>query len=414
MTSKRAENVRASDAARADESLRIDSAHVANPDLSAPEPSQAAVYEPVPLDVSPAATADQVRLQASQLATHLQRQQQAIDHRESELNARVAAMENQIRAARLWLEEQQAELTSREMEIERRQQTASPTRSDGLVTEGRRLPIDDEALRLRAEELDRRAAELDAAGRQLAERFGMGEAKSGLESLEAYRAQLEHSEKLLATAQAQWQEKFRELAEQRAAFARFVETERKKLADDRRRWSEAHQQDERELRRQQMELANRQGALQALRAEVVRRQQEDLEMRLATEELWSQLSEQVSPPAIAHSLGQIRMRLTEEFRLAKADVAGERATIKQLAEQVAGQHRLVSEKREQLQSWLGARLRDFEQLSNQLAERERQVDERRQAIESERSQWQAERFRLEQELRKLLRHGGARRNASAA
>ena len=89
-------------------------------------------------------------------------------------------------------------------------------------------------------------------------------------------------------------------------------------------------------------------------------------------------------------------------------------TIKQLAEQVANQHRLVSEKRDQVQSWLGARLRDFEQLSNQLAERERQVEERRQAIENERSQWQAERFRLEQELRKLLRHGGSRHSASAA
>jgi chromosome segregation ATPase len=277
-----------------------------------------------------------------------------------------------------------------------------------------RLPIADEALRLRAEELDRRAAELEAAGRQLAERFGMGEAKSGLEALEAYRAQLEHSEKLLATAQAQWQEKFRELAEQRAAFARFVETERKKLADDRRRWGESHQQDEREFQRQQSELANRQGALQALRGEVIRRQQETLEMRLATEELWTQLSAEAPPAAIAQSLGQIRLRLTEEFRLAKADLADERATIKQLAERVAGQHRLVSEKREQLQGWLGSRLRDFEQLSNQLAERERQVEERRQAIESERSQWQAERFRLEQELRKLLRHGGPRRNASAA
>jgi|GEM_PF-2131008 len=414
MTSKRAEKVRSSDAARADESLRIDSAHVASSESAALETPQPAVYEPIPLGVSPDATADQVRLQASQLASNLQRQQQAIDHRESELNARVAAMENQIRAARLWLEEQQAELASRELELERRQQIDTNSPTTGAANKDRRFPVDDESLRLRAEELDRRAAELDAAGRQLSERFGMGEAKNGLEALEAYRAQLEHSEKLLATAQTQWQEKFRELAEQRAAFARFAETERKKLADDRRRWSEAHQQDERELRRQQMELANRQGALEALRAEVVRRQQDDLEMRLATEELWAQMSNEAPPAALAQTLGQIRLRLTEEFRLAKADLAGERATIKQLAEQVAGQHRLVSEKREQLQSWLATRLRDFEQLSGQLAERERQVEERRQAIDNERSQWQAERFRLEQELRKLLRHGGSRRNASAA
>lgn len=414
MTSKRSENVRAIDAARADESLRIDSAHVAGAEGSAAEVAQPVAYEPAQLEVTPIATAEQVRLQSSQLAAHLQRQQQAIDHRESELNARVAAMENQIRAARLWLDEQQAELAAREMELARRQQQGASGHGNPAAPGSGAVQIDDQALRLRAEELDRRAAELDAAGRQLAERFGLGEGKSGLEALEAYRGQLEHSEKLLATAQAQWQEKFRELAEQRAAFAQFVETERKKLADDRRRWSEAHQQDQRELKRQQTELANRQGALEALRAEVIRRQQETLEMQLATEELWSQLSAEAPPAAIAQSMGKIRLRLTEEFRLAKADLASERAKIKQLAEQVAVQHRIVAEKREQMQHWLSGRLRDFEQLSSQVAERERQLDERRQALEGERSQWQAERFRLEQELRKLLRHGGPRRSASAA
>lgn len=413
MAKNKAEHVRASDPARADESLRIDSAHVAGLESPAAEPAPAASYEPLALDVSPAATTEQVRLQSAQLAAQLQRQQQAIDHRESELNARVAAMENQIRAARLWLDEQQAELALREAEVERRQQVAGTARPEEAVQVGGQS-VDDETLRLRAAELDRRAAELEAAGRKLAERFGMGEGKSGLEALEAYRSQLEHSEKLLATAQAQWQEKFRELAEQRAAFARHVETERNKLADERRRWAETHQQDVRELKRQQSELANRQGALEALRADVVRRQQEALEMRLATEELWSQVSNTAQPAAIAHSLGQIRLRLTEEFRLAKDDLAAERNTVKQLAQRVADQHRQVAEKREQIQSWVASRLRDFEQLSQQVVERERRVEERRQAIENERSQWQAERFRLEQELRKLLRHGGTRRGAAAA
>jgi hypothetical protein len=412
MANKRAEILRASDSARADESLRIDSAHVAGSGGPAEE-SKPVAYEPTPLDLSPAVTSEQVRSQAAQLALQLQRQQLEIDHRESELNARIASMENQIRAARLWIDERQTEITTRELELDRRQNSGAVQETNPSEA-GVRLSIDDEALRQRAAELDRRAAELDSVGRRFAERFGIGEGKSGLEVLEAYRGQLEHSEKLLATAQAQWQEKFRELSEQRAAFAKFVETERKKLADDRRRWGESHQQDLRELKRQQVELANRQGALEALRVDVVRRQQEALEIQLATQELWSRLATEAPPAAIANSLGQIRLRLAEEFRLIKADLVTERSTIKRLAEQVAGQHRQVAERREQLQSWLATRLRDFEQLSSQLAERERVLEERRQAIESERSQWQAERFRLEQELRNLLRHSGSRRNASAA
>ncbi len=415
MARKRAENVPASDPAPADESLRIDLAHISTATADAPQGDPPVSCEPAQLDNTPAATAELVRTQAAQLAAHLHRQQQDLDHRESELNARLAAMENQIRAARLWIDEREAELSMREMAVVRSERRTAPT-SDEPINVRRNVAdhVDDEVLRQRAEELDRRAAELEAAGRKLAERFGYGEGKSGLEALEAYRAQLEHSEKLLATAQAQWQEKFRELAEQRASFSRHMETERHKLADERRRWLETHRQDERERKRQQTELANRAGALEALRADVLRAQQETLEMRLAIEELWSQLSERMPPAALAQSLGKVRLRLTEEFRLAKAELTAEKAKIKQLAEQVADQHHALAEKRQQLQGWLSGRLRDFEQLSAQLAERERQLDERRLAVESERSQWQAERFRLEQELRKLLRHGGQPRSASAA
>ncbi len=48
---------------------------------------------------------EQMQNQAAQLAAQLSRQQMALDHREAEINARAAAVESQVRTARLWLAE---------------------------------------------------------------------------------------------------------------------------------------------------------------------------------------------------------------------------------------------------------------------------------------------------------------------
>src|SRR3990172_6947455 len=91
-----------------DAAMRVDAAHVVEgKDVIAHDSADAsagAVSEP-----STAVTLEQIRTQATQLASHLQRHQSSLDHRESELNARLAAMENQLRSARLWLGERHAE-----------------------------------------------------------------------------------------------------------------------------------------------------------------------------------------------------------------------------------------------------------------------------------------------------------------
>ncbi len=66
-----------------------------------------------------------VRSQAAQLAAHLQRQATSVDHREAELNSRLAAMESQVRNARLWFGEQQLEIETRQAELARREQELS-------------------------------------------------------------------------------------------------------------------------------------------------------------------------------------------------------------------------------------------------------------------------------------------------
>ncbi|MEX2122208.1 MAG: hypothetical protein WD847_21695 [Pirellulales bacterium] len=83
----------------------------------------------VPLAAQPAAAhqtglADVLppyRLQAEQLAELLRTRQHDLDRRESQLNARLAQFDEQLRGARLWLTEGRAELSKREADLDHRE-----------------------------------------------------------------------------------------------------------------------------------------------------------------------------------------------------------------------------------------------------------------------------------------------------
>ncbi len=101
----------------------------------------------------------QVRNQAEQLAAHLRRQQSTLDHRESELNARLAGVDHQMRSARLWLQEKQDELSTERRVLEERRTVVALR--EKAVENGQRDAGDDDIGRRLV--LDRREAELDAA-----------------------------------------------------------------------------------------------------------------------------------------------------------------------------------------------------------------------------------------------------------
>ncbi|MEX0979117.1 MAG: hypothetical protein WDZ48_09710, partial [Pirellulales bacterium] len=204
---------------------RVDRAHVRADELVPAE----LVAEPiasgaVPPECAPVITAHQVRLQAAQLATHLQRQQSAVDHRESELNARMAAMENQIRSARLWLDERHAEIAAQKADLERRERELA----DGAAARGER-PVasqtahDKNHLDERAAELDRREAELEAVAARLASRLQLAakneEIEQAVESLDTYREKLERAEAILSGQQNEVERERRQLADSRTTFA---------------------------------------------------------------------------------------------------------------------------------------------------------------------------------------------------
>ena len=396
---------------------RLDAAHVRADDEIAEGIAPVRLVDPAPsLALSAVAAVQQVRSQATQLAAHLQRQQVSVDHREAELNARLADMESQVRSARLWLSEhhleisrQKAELYRREKEIAERESRLAPIQNEttGSWPDASAASSKGSNPAERTVELDRRERELDALAERLAGRLAAAEqvedVQQALRALETRNQNLERAEKSLSIDQAELERQRRLLAEERVGFAEQAQADRQKLFEEQQRSVAHYERIGSNLERQSDELATRREALERMRAEFAHSQHEALEIRLATEELWSRLCGTMAPAALTQSLAQIRLKLAEEHRLTRSELAEQKSELQMLSVQLAEQHQKLAQQREDLHCWAQQRQIELEKQSGLLVAQQQQIGEERAGFRQMSSDWQNERFRLQQEIRRLLR-----------
>ena len=136
---------------------------------------------------------------------------------------------------------------------------------------------------------------------------------------------------------------------------------------------------------------------------------ETLEIRLATEELWAELAGSTPPAELTRSLGRIRGRLAEHYRMANADVEQKKSEIKQLRDHLSEQYEKLVRQKRSFDEWAAACRDEAEQ---QAARLQAQVEdiERREADMGEYARAaQAEKLELQQEIRRLRSKLVARR-----
>jgi DNA repair exonuclease SbcCD ATPase subunit len=114
---------------------------------------------------------EQMQLQVAQLAGHLRERLREVDRREATLNARLAQLESDLRASRMWLRERELEFQERESDLKRQieeLQDHAHTRGIEIQTvafddEARQAEMNerDEQLRLREDDLRERRFEVD-------------------------------------------------------------------------------------------------------------------------------------------------------------------------------------------------------------------------------------------------------------
>ncbi|MEX2114817.1 MAG: hypothetical protein WD845_16610 [Pirellulales bacterium] len=387
---------------------RVDPAHVMA-GAAAPAAAESSATDSEAAQVS----VQRVRSQASQLAAFLQRQATSVDHRESELNSRLAALENQVRNARLWISEQQLEIEQRQADLNRREQELDErsVRLAGHGTPDRKSrtgpTADDENLSRREAEIQRRQTELDALAARLADQLAASheveEARRALQTLAARAKDLDRTEQMLSAAHAEVQRQRQELAQEHTRFAEETEAQRRRAAEEQQRMAAEHDKTRAELKRQADELAARQNVLEQMRGDMSRSQQEVLEIRLATEELWARLCGSMAPAALTRSLAQIRVQLADQQRLVRSELAQQKLEIQALSARLAEQHHKLAERRAAIESWCDERQRELAAQAARLLEQEQRLADEGTEMVQQSEAWNNERFRLNQEIRRLLR-----------
>lgn len=310
-------------------------------------------------------TADQLRLQALQLAEILRQRQQELDAREASLNSCIACWEAEQRAARLHEIEQEA-----------------------------RLAAQYEALKQKQCELDRQAAQLNIRQNELGQQTqALQQREQTLhereQMLAAQELQVRRRLERLATAEAAQLRSVRQTEECLASATELNELRERLVAEYRSRMAELEKQ-RKAVERRAADIAKRETALKQLREEMARLHRETLELRLATEELWTRLSGAAPPPELIQSLAQLRSKLAKQYRLANAELAEERKMLETIHQQIAAEHEKLVRRKKDFDLWFTGREQECQKQAERLLACEQKL--RRQVLRFRRQSrlWQLE------------------------
>ena len=212
-------------------------------------------------------------------------------------------------------------------------------------------------------------------------------------------AALDRAEKLLATQQSELERQRKQLALERAQSQEQSRLDRQRFVQEQHGAAEGNDKTRRELTRLSDELAARQDALEQMRVDMSRSQQDVLEIRLATEELWARLCGTMAPAALTQSIAQVRLQLADQHRLVRAELAQQKQEIQALTAQLTEQHQKLARRVRTCR--LGPKPASGSSSSKPLRWR-RPSDESARSETSRswrREAWDSERFQLTQEIR---------------
>ncbi|MCA9186575.1 MAG: hypothetical protein R3E01_32140 [Pirellulaceae bacterium] len=362
---------------------RVDGAHVIRPtkrDLPLAEQPSMPALRAMAGQLSDGSSEQLIR-QADELGEYLRSQQLELDRRESTYNARAAAMENEMRVARLMYREREAGLRVREEEFERRM-TAIQDRTAEFksVEESIRRESD-----LVTQQCRSAAEQANEARHRWEQRLTQLDKSEQL--LQAQMSDLNHERQRLEQERSQLVHERRNLQQQ------FDMTQRKTKAELDRKHIE--------LSQRAKEIERRQAAARQLHMDVARMHREAMEMRLCTEELWGKLTEQVSPAELTKSLAEMRRKLAGQFQLANQSLAQQRQELKELIGKLAEHQNRVSKQRQEVQTWVARRNAEIEEQAARLVEREQQLENQKPDLQYLEKEIERQRHQYEQEIRRL-------------
>lgn len=350
-----------------------------------------AAESPMPLPADEPAD-EQVRLQADQLAVLLRNRQKELDHREAELNSRIARLDSDTRAARLWLSQRETELAARTEELAKRE----------------------EALREQEEALHKQEEEQAKHSTVQPDQLWQAETSAAQQMELLRRRQIENADRQLAETQAEIEKLREQLLSQQRSLTDETAVLREKMAAEHRAAMDDLEHKRKTVQRRADQVDRSRAALKQLRSELGRMHRETLEIRLATEELWIQLSGAAPPAALTRSLGRIRSKLAEQYREANAELIEERKELEAIREQLTKQHETLMKQKRRFERWVGGCQEECQQQASRLIAREEQVHREEIQFQEQTRYWQEERLKYQLQLRQLRAKTAGREEATTS
>jgi hypothetical protein len=393
---------------------------------------------------------EQLQLQVAQLAGHLRERMRELDRREATFNARVAQLESELRASRLWVSERELAFQEREKELLRRIEEleenaeAAEERPETITidVEARMAELNEreQELRLREDDLRERRFEVDrqAAALRHAQQLGQHEREREQAQLAEERRRFEadvaewrkqFEQDCAATHEKQereFDERIRQREDQLAAAeaildeqSRALERDRVAMIAERQAWDEQKTRQrqaiedlrksaEEELADRRMRLEARQqwierqkAGLEQVRDEALRLHRQSLEMRLLAEQVWSQITASLAPAEVTQAIAELRLKLAEQYKVEEQLLVQRRTELMELSEKLEQQHREVSQIRDGVRQWGHARQAEIERQAAALVQRELALDAQQEEFRTREQHWNDERRRYEQQIREM-------------
>ncbi len=314
--------------------------------------------------------AEQLELQARQLADHLRGRLRDLDQRESVLNSRAAALETEQRTNRLWLNERSAELAEREASLKQREYELELRQRDIATEEaatGEERQRQLQELRTRAEELARREDGLAEGLRRLAsqteaarlerdrQNAAHAEAASALnlrnQELESRLQCLAEAEAILGQERQRLAVEKTELAARQIVLRKAIEDEQQLAHARKRQLTDEWESAQAILAAQRSRLEQREEAVHQLRTDAAQMLRAAMEARLEAEQLWVRLADSVPAAEITRAQCDLRMQQADQHQRCMSEMRREQLNASELLLQLDARAAALREQRQALEEW---------------------------------------------------------------
>lgn len=307
-------------------------------------------------DLEAATRAEEAKLEEGQLAFARQREQQL-----TELRHERAVLENRLRFQQEHLAKARQEIEAAQNEFRRESQ-----RARGQLEEG------DAIIRLRQSQLDRVRALLEERER----------------SVNREREMLFKSQR---------------------AFEQFTEQDRERIKLEREEWDRDRGGQLADLRRQQDMLAlhannleGRRERLDKLRAELEETHRTTLEMRMAIEEAWAQMTQACGVDVAQQRLDQAQQQLSGHYRGLREALIEQRHELDEMRQLFQTQRDEFRSEQQTLSEWAASQERSLREREGDLQTQAEQLNVRESAWRSASQRWINEKIEAEAVIRDLL------------